>query len=208
MRVYDYGHECETEELTQTLSALSPAQRRAVRSYVRNVEFEGMTLKDWLLTEDAPAESTWNKPGGNYWGSNANPNHIFRAAVQEYTEAYTKWTLRAEQRQIRAAGGIMAGGLVRAARRLVTLVDEGENDRIKLDAAKDLLNRFKDTASQAPASAQGESSELSDEERASRIAAILDAARARRIEQAGGERPADLAAVGGTTDDGVPLDSG
>lgn len=204
MRVYDYGHECETEELTETLSALTPAQRRAVRSYVRLVEFEGMSLDEWLRTaQDAPAKSTWNKPDGNFWGSNGRPNHVFRDAVKQYTEAYTKWTLRAEQRQLRAAGGVLAGGLTKAARRLVALVDDGENDRIKLDAAKDLLNRFKDTASQAPASAQGDGSELSDEERAARIAAILDAARARRVDDAAGDGPDDLATAGGAAEDGL-----
>lgn len=203
MRIYDYGHECETEELTEVLSALTPAQRRAVRSYVRLVEFEGMTLEEWLLkAEDAPAKSTWNKPDGNFWGSNARPNHAFRAAVQQYTEAYTKWTLRAEQRQLRAASGVMSSGLTRAARRLVALVDEGENDRIKLDAAKDLLNRFKDTASQAPA-ASGDDSGLSDEERAARIAAILDAARARRTEQSAGDGQDGLATAGWPAEDGV-----
>lgn len=204
MRVFDYGHECETEELTQTLSALSREQRRAVRSYVRNVEFGGVTLDKWLESDpDAPARSTWHKPGGNYWGSNAEPNAIFRAAAHEYTEAYTKWSLRAEARQLRAAGGVLASGVVRAAHRLVHLVDEGENDRIKLDAAKNLLDRFKDTASQAPAASGDDSSGLSDDERAARIATLLDAARARRDGQPDSERQEDMAPVGGSAGDGV-----
>jgi len=202
MRVYDYGHECETQELTETLSALSPSQRRALRSYVRLVEFGGMKLEDWYNEPDAPAKSTWNKPGGNFMGSTAEPNHIFRAAVEEYIVAYTKWTVRAEARQVRAASGELAGGIVRAARRLVHLVDEGENDRIKLDAAKTVLDRFKDTASQAPA-VSGDDSGLSDDERANRIAALLDAARARRAGQSDPVGHTDLAPAARPAGDGV-----
>ncbi len=202
MRVYDYGHECETQELSETLSALSPAQRRALRSYVRLVEFGGMTLEDWYNEPDAPAKSTWNKPSGNFMGSAAEPNHVFRAAVEEYVAAYMKWTVRAEARQVRAASGELAGGIVRAARRLVHLVDAGENDRIKLDAAKTVLDRFKDTASQAPA-ASGDDSGISDDERANRIAALLDTARARRDGQPDSIGHEDLAPAAGSAGDGV-----
>ena len=203
MRAFETSHECETWELWQTLSALTPEQRRVVRSYVRRVEFGEMGVEEWLRDDPtAPAASTWRKAGGNYWGSEADPNALFRKAVEEYTEAFGKWTLRAEARHVRVAGEILAGGLKSAARRLVTLVDEGENDRIKLDAAKNLLDRFKDTASQAPA-ASGDDSGISDDERAARIAALLDTARARRAEQSDSIGREDMAPAGGSASDGL-----
>ena len=208
MRAFEHSHECETYELWQTLSALTPEQRRVVRSYVRRVEFGEMGVEEWLREDPtAPAASTWRKAGGNYWGSEAEPSALFRKAVEEYTEAFGRWTLRAEARQVRAAGEILAGGLKSAARRLVTLVDEGENDRIKLDAAKNLLDRFKDTASQAPA-ASGDDSGISDDERAARIAALLDTARARRAEQSDSIGHEDVAPAGGSAGDGLREQSG
>lgn len=208
MRAFEVSHECETYELWQTLSALTPEQRRVVRSYVRRVEFGEMGVEEWLRDDaTAPAASTWRKAGGNYWGSEAEPNALFRKAVEEYTEAFGKWTLRAEARHVRVAGEILAGGLKSAAKRLVTLVDEGENDRIKLDAAKNLLDRFKDTASQAPA-ASGDDSGISDDERAARIAALLDTARARRAEQSDSVGQENLAPAGGSTSDGLREQSG
>jgi hypothetical protein len=208
MRAFEASHECETYELWQTLSALTAEQRRVVRSYVRRVEFGAMGVEEWLRDDPtAPAASTWRKAGGNYWGSEADPNSLFRKAVEEYTEAFGKWTLRAEARQVRVAGEILAGGLKSAARRLVTLVDEGENDRIRLDAAKNLLDRFKDTASQAPA-ASGDDSGLSDDERANRIAALLDAARARRSGQPDQDGPEGLETASGSASDGLREQSG
>lgn len=208
MRAFEASHECETYELWQTLSALTPEQRRVVRSYVRRVEFGEMGVEEWLRDDPtAPAASTWRKAGGNYWGSEAEPNALFRKAVEEYTEAFGKWTLRAEARQVRVAGEILASGLKSAAKRLVTLVDDGENDRIKLDAAKNLLDRFKDTASQAPA-ASGDDSGISDDERAARIAALLDTARARRAEQSDSVGHEDMAPAGGSAGDGIREQSG
>jgi len=204
MKLYAYPHECETWEVAQALAPLDVSQRRVLRSYVANVVYGEMSLEAWAGAADVPrvALSTWRKPGGRYWGTDEAPNNLFRDAVEKMVSARETWISRRVTLETTKALEALSLGLSPAAKRVVSLVDEGENDRIRLDAAKDILNRFGATAEKAVVSSS-DKNELSDEERAERIASLLDSARARRDGQAAGDGREAVAAAAGAADEGA-----
>lgn len=145
-------HDCEREELWKHLQLLRPQQRNVLRSYVQNVEFGEMSLTEWAHHDVVlrVSLSVWRKPfdkGGNYWGTDESPNQLFRDAHMAFVTAFGRWQTQEEEKSVRAANRELRLGALKAARRITSLVDDGENDRIKLDAAKTVLDRAsEDTA--------------------------------------------------------------
>lgn len=90
---------------------------------------------------------------------------------------------------------------------VATAIDalRAEDANVRLRAAFGILDRAGiETSTKSTVVSQEEDvSSLSDEERAQRISAILDAARARRVAETGGERQEDMAPVVGAAGDGV-----
>lgn len=112
------------------MAQLDRRQRRAVRSYVRNVECGDRTLTDWIERDpDSPALSTWRKPGsegGRYWGTEASPGEAFRQAVQLYVLAYQRWETAEEEKALRKAGRQLRMLAPKAAKQLASIIERGE----------------------------------------------------------------------------------
>lgn len=139
-------HDCERAEVADRLNRLSANQRKVVRSYVRHVEFGEMKLSEWIAQDKVPrvSLSTWRQRAdkkGNYWGTEDSPNLLFRDAVAAYITAMGRWQTEEEAKTVRQANRELRLASLTSARRVINLVDNGENDRVKLDAAKDVLNR-------------------------------------------------------------------
>lgn len=165
MRAHDVAHECETEGLHRLMARLSGQQQRVLRSWIWHVEFGEMTAEEWWKspTVKRVAKSTWHKPagqGGNYWHDPA-----FRAALDAYKGRVGEWELLREERALREAGQVLRLNSVRAARRVVQLMDQAESETVRLNAAKDILNRIEETAERGIRRVTVEDvRELSDEE--------------------------------------------
>lgn len=130
MNPYDVPHDCEREEVATAMALLDRRQRRAVRSYVRNVECGDSTLADWIERDpDSPALSTWRKPaeqGGNYWGTEASPGEPFRNAVRLYVLAYQRWETAEEEKALRKAGRQLRLLAPKAAEQLASIIEQGQ----------------------------------------------------------------------------------
>lgn len=132
---YELPHFCETAEVAEALAGLSRTQRRALRSYVWQVELGETCKTDWL------AEQTF----GDAWyrtGKQARYEHNeqFQTALRLYLRSALRWSTAEEQQAISKANRTLRMAADRAARRVVDLVDNGEKDRDRLDAAKTVLS--------------------------------------------------------------------
>lgn len=127
MNPYDIPHSCERESVATILAKLNRRQRRAVRSYVREVEHGSMTLTEWIaVSPDSPSLSTWRKPGGNYWGTEEQPGEDFREAVSLYVAAWSNWETREEEKAIRAAGRALRLATPVAVAQLTSVIEQGQ----------------------------------------------------------------------------------
>lgn len=161
---YSVPHDCEREELALQLALLKPQQRTILRSYIHNVVYGQMNLSEWSRQDIYPRVSlpAWRKRfdrGGNYWGTEDSPNQQFRDAYNAYVLAHTTWQTIEEEKSVKRAGKLLRLGATRAAERILFLVDDGENDRIKLDAAKTVLDRASEDTAEKGSLSVGISSE-------------------------------------------------
>ena len=145
MNPYDLPHEVERESVHRAMERLAPAQRRIVRSYVRWVLYGPLSLTAWAEQTEVPrvALSLWRRPasqGGRYWGTEDSHDDDFRAAVKAYIAGWEALEQEIDRKSIEGAQRELRLGALGAARRMVSLVDSGENDRIRLDAAKAVLD--------------------------------------------------------------------
>ena len=156
MNAYDLPHEMERESVHKAMERLAPAQRRIVRSYVRWVLYGPLSLTAWAEQTEVPrvALSLWRRPasdGGRYWGTEGSHDADFRAAVKAYVAGWEELEQQVDRKAIEGAQRELRLGSMAAARRMVSLVDNGENDRIRLDSAKAVLDHADvATASKAP----------------------------------------------------------
>ena len=54
LKPYQVPHECEKAEIAEKLAVLTPRQRRALRSYVWQVELGEKSLTAWLASPAVP----------------------------------------------------------------------------------------------------------------------------------------------------------
>lgn len=116
MMVLPYGlpDACETEEVATLLAALKPTARRALRSYMHQVEFGALRVGEWLASPTCPVkERRWRY-------LLARPEFklafdAYKRALQRAELAAEKKVVEAGQRRLRLASGPAAGRLVEQA---------------------------------------------------------------------------------------------
>lgn len=135
---YSLPHECEKEELAVLLARLDRSQRRALRSYVWNVELGEKSVKDWIASEGCPVSNT-------AWYRHEQRNFLrhpdFAAALTAYLEAGLKWQTDEESRAIRRASRLTALATPDAAQTQIDLMKTAEREEVKLKAAQGILDR-------------------------------------------------------------------
>ncbi len=145
MNPYDHPHICEKESVIEALAELSPKQRRAVRSYVREVDCGSMGLMEWIAdAPDSVSLASWRRPaakGGNYWGTERDPVHPFRRAVAAYRAAWLRWQTDEESEAIRRAAHDIRMAATEAVTRLLELMRTADKDAVQLRAAESVLDR-------------------------------------------------------------------
>lgn len=99
LQPYGLPHECESAEIADLLSQLGPQQRRALRSYVWQVELGEQTVTGWLSSDTCPvSRQSWYRREGNYW-----ENALFRAALERYVAVGLKWRMSQDRRDVERA---------------------------------------------------------------------------------------------------------
>lgn len=135
---YSLPHECEKEELAAILARLDRSQRRALRSYVWQVELGEKSIKEWLSSEGCPVSST-------AWYRGEQRNYLrhpdFAAALTAYLEAGIKWQTDEESKAIRRASRLTALATPEAAQAQIELMRTAEREEVKLKAAQGILDR-------------------------------------------------------------------
>lgn len=135
---YSLPHECEKEELATLLARLDRSQRRALRSYVWNVELGEKSVKEWIGSEGCPVSNT-------AWYRHEQRNFLrhpaFAAALTAYLEAGLKWQTDEESKAIRRASRLTALATPDAAQTQIDLMKSAEREEVKLKAAQGILDR-------------------------------------------------------------------
>jgi hypothetical protein len=116
MVVLPYGlpDACETEEVATLLAELKPTARRALRSYMHQVEFGSLRVGEWLASATCPVkERRWRY-------LLAMPEFklafdAYKRALQRAELAAEKKVVEAAQRKLRQASSPAAGRLVEQA---------------------------------------------------------------------------------------------
>lgn len=158
---YEIPHACELQELAGVLAQLTRNQRQVLRSYIWQVELGDRTVTAWLAGEKCPVSTnTWYRTGKR---SGYYHNEAFQEAITAYKQAGQRWLLSEEERSVAAATRKLRLGAVRAAERMVDLVDNAGSDMVKLRAAEQVLDRA-DAATAAKVPAGLNVTELSDDE--------------------------------------------
>jgi hypothetical protein len=119
LKPYQVPHECEKAEIAEKLAVLTPRQRRALRSYVWQVELGERSLTAWLASDLCPvARSTWYELRDRW---------EFQAALEAYKRAGLEWQMSQERRSVEAAQRKLRLATSGASERLVeqTLGDIG-----------------------------------------------------------------------------------
>lgn len=112
---YELPHACETAEVATLLIRLKPPARRALRSYVHQVEFGQLKLTEWLESSTCPVKlRRWR-----YLLADAD----FKQALDAYKTALQRAELAAEQKAVIGSQRTLRQAAGRAAERLV----EGAN---------------------------------------------------------------------------------
>jgi hypothetical protein len=117
LQPYALPHECESAEIADLLGQLSPKQRRALRSYVWQVELGEQTLTAWLASDTCPvARSSWYESGprARYWC-----NDGFKMALRAYLAAGLRWRTTQDRRDVERARRTLLLETPHAAERLV-----------------------------------------------------------------------------------------
>lgn len=119
LQPYGLPHECESAEIADLLSQLGPQQRRALRSYVWQVELGEQTVTGWLASDTCPvSRQSWYRRGGNYW-----EHTLFRAALERYVAVGLKWRTSQDRRDVERARRSLLLAAPRAAERLIEHLD-------------------------------------------------------------------------------------
>lgn len=156
----DLPHFCETAEVADAMANLSRLQRRALRGYVWEVELGGKGKVEWL--KEQTFFDNWYRTGK---GARYEHNAAFQTALRVYLRAALRWSTVEEQAAIAKANRTMRLAADRAARRVVSLVDVAENDRVRLDASKTVLAAADIAGARVAVSmSQGDAKRLTDEE--------------------------------------------
>lgn len=136
---YELAYACESAEVAALLNALKPKQRRVLREYVWRVELGDVGVTEWLKSEDCPVgERAWYDKGDKA-GYLHNP--LFQTALEAYKKAATASQVREEQKSVAQAQRELRMGAVKAAKRLVYLVENAENENVQEKAAEAVLDR-------------------------------------------------------------------
>jgi hypothetical protein len=120
LKPYQVPHECEKAEIAEKLAVLTPRQRRALRSYVWQVELGEQSLTAWLASPLCPlARSTWYELRDRW---------EFQAALEAYKRAGLEWQMSQERRSVESAQRKLRLATSGAAERLVeqTQADIGQ----------------------------------------------------------------------------------
>jgi hypothetical protein len=115
--VQSYGlpHECEREELAALLGRLTSQQRRAVRSFVWQVEMGSQSVTAWLASDVCPvSHASWYRGNGRLW---CNPE--FQRALRAYRTTALQWQTEQERREVLRARTTLLRATPDAAGRLV-----------------------------------------------------------------------------------------
>lgn len=150
---YSLPHECEKEELSTLLAQLDKSQRRALRSYVWEVELGERTLKEWLEMESCPVSKTawYRNEQGNYLR-----HPLFAKALEKYLEAGLTWQTSEEARAIKRATRITVLAAPDAAQEQVDLMRSARKEEVRLRAAQGILDRAAaDTATKSTHGIEG-----------------------------------------------------
>lgn len=159
MTPYKFPHVSEGEGVHRLMDKLSGKQQRALRSFVRLVEFGEMSVEEWCgNAPDSVARSTWYKPDGGYYH-----DADFQAALAAYRKSYSAWVTAEEQRSVEQARRSIRLETAAAAQRMIDLSRSAEDERVRFQATKDLLSRADDSLAERNAP-QRLVHELSDEE--------------------------------------------
>jgi hypothetical protein len=181
LRRYELPHACESMEIAQALARLAARQRRVLREYIWQVELGELGVTAWLESEKCPVSPrAWYASGhkANYLHSDA-----FQEALALYRDAGQRWLITDQARSVEAAQRKLRLGAVKAAERMVDLVDHAASDMVKLRAAEQVLDRADvATASKGP-TGQPNMADLTDDE--------LIAIASRGSTSGGGERAAE-----------------
>ena len=116
MAILPYGlpDACESEEVARLLAELKPTARRALRSYMHQVEFGSLRVGEWLASPTCPVkERRWRY-------LLARPEFklafdAYKRALERAELAADKKSVEAAQRRLRRASGPAAGRLVEQA---------------------------------------------------------------------------------------------
>ena len=159
---YALPHASESQEIALALARLSPKQRRVLREYIWQVELGGLGVTEWLRSEKCPVtQKAWYLPGDK---ANYLHNEAFQEALDLYKVAGQRWLISEEARTVEAAQRKLRMGAVKAADRMVDLVDNAGSDMVKLRAAEQVLDRADAaTASKGP-TGQPNMADLTDDE--------------------------------------------
>jgi len=123
LKPYQVPHECESAEIAEKLAALTPRQRRALRSYVWQVELGEKSLTAWLASPLCPlARSTWYELRDRW---------EFQAALEAYKRAGLEWQMSQERRSVESA------------QRKLRLATSGAAERLVEQTNADIGNLFK-----------------------------------------------------------------
>lgn len=159
MTPYKFPHASEGEAVHRLMDKLSGKQQRALRSYVRLVEFGEMSVEEWCgNAPDSVARSTWYKPDGKYFH-----DEDFLAALAGYKKSYSAWVTSEERRSVEQAKRSIRLEAAAAAQRMIALSRGAEDERVQFQATKDILSRADESLAEANAP-QRLVHELSDDE--------------------------------------------
>jgi hypothetical protein len=162
LRRYELPHACESMEIAQALTRLAAKQRRVLREYIWQVELGEVGVTAWLESEKCPVSPrAWYASGHK---ANYLHNDAFKEALALYRDGGQRWLITEEARTVEAAQRKLRLGAVKAADRMVDLVDNAGSDMVKLRAAEQVLDRADAaTASKGP-TGQPNMADLTDDE--------------------------------------------
>lgn len=135
---YDLPQSWETEEVVGLLLQLTTTQRRALRSYVSQVELGAMDVTEWLGSDLCPVSRTaWYRQGGKNYLAHPIFQEALQASLWRAIAAQTAEEEKAIQRATRKLRLLVPG----AVDKLEALMNNGESDAVKLRATDSILNR-------------------------------------------------------------------